>query len=239
MLVWLFSRHSFHRDWKVRFTPSDLAKYPLALSSPSGSIVGSEFRTLDISIASGSDTVSVPPQTGHNGSSGSESLLPPRRGGLRGGAKLIDCRPLRMPEGIVTRYVIPGWAGGDQHEFITSLPECNDELTVRDAEYQWIPNIDIIVQSSFKIYYPSPERWEEGLVAVPRTEAGHPRTILINPLTGEYEIIECMSRDRYWHEWIEHRLETQIQSHAEWTYTRPNTIRSPIDPRCGRISRGN
>ena len=94
--------------------------------------------------------------------------------------------------------------------FITSLQEHGTELSTHQAEYQWIPNIDIVVQSTFKVYYHAPERWDEGLVAVARAEGGHPRTILVNPDTGEYEIIECMARDRFRNRWLENRMETQL-----------------------------
>ena len=47
----------------------------------------------------------------------------------------------------------------------------------------------------FQFCFPSLRRWAAGEVAIARTSEEYPRAILVDPASGEYEIIEHMIRD--------------------------------------------
>ena len=70
-----------------------------------------------------------------------------------GGVKVV------LRDGIVPKHVISTWGDNEDREYITSLEEFSHELSCSEAEYQWIPNFDLVVQSNFKKFYPNPERW--------------------------------------------------------------------------------
>ena len=72
------------------------------------------------------------------------------------------------------------------------------------------PNIGVVVSEEFRLHFPDPGNWADNCVAVASTADGYPRLILINLVSGHYEIIEYMARDPLWHTWLSLRLAQQV-----------------------------